>query len=110
MLDEDASRTMLLTSQLDEMRKKRFNLSQKERDEVEMLYAAETRHTDFYVGKIIELLKRHNLFKNCILVVLSDHGEEFLEHGHFVAHDINLYNETLSVPLIIHLLINLMVV
>jgi arylsulfatase A-like enzyme len=38
--------------------------------------------------------------KNAIVVVTSDHGEEFRDHGG-LAHGNSLYNETIRVPLII---------
>lgn len=39
--------------------------------------------------------------KRTILVVMSDHGEEFYEHGGF-DHGMTLYDEIIRVPLIIH--------
>ncbi|MCH8331867.1 MAG: sulfatase-like hydrolase/transferase [Bacteroidetes bacterium] len=37
---------------------------------------------------------------NTIIVITSDHGEEFLEHGR-IKHGMHLYDETIRVPLII---------
>ena len=63
-------------------------------------YDAEIRHVDAAVGDLIEKLERHGLADDTVIVVLSDHGEEFLEHGEW-GHGRNLHQETLSVPLIL---------
>ena len=39
--------------------------------------------------------------KNTIVIVVSDHGEEFNEHGSLGTHGISVYNEVLHVPLLI---------
>lgn len=41
--------------------------------------------------------------KNTILIITSDHGEEFMEHGNFGHPADALYNTTTSVPLIMHI-------
>ncbi|HJX59416.1 MAG TPA: sulfatase [Patescibacteria group bacterium] len=48
----------------------------------------------------LDFLKSNNLDKNTIVIITSDHGEEFLEHGEFL-HGPTLYNHTTFVPLII---------
>lgn len=39
--------------------------------------------------------------KNTIVVIVSDHGEEFNEHGNVAMHGSSVYNEVLHVPLLI---------
>jgi arylsulfatase A-like enzyme len=46
------------------------------------------------------LLKELNVFNKTTIIITSDHGEEFLEHGMF-RHGYQLYEETIRVPLII---------
>jgi arylsulfatase A-like enzyme len=60
-------------------------------------YDGEIRWTDESVGMLFRLLKEKGLWENTAVVVTSDHGEEFFDHGH--KH--NLYAETVRVPLII---------
>lgn len=48
---------------------------------------------------IDSLLTDEKLGDNTIVVLLSDHGDEFMEHGGFEHH--TLYNELLRIPLII---------
>lgn len=55
---------------------------------------------DRAVGELVRTLKACRLEENTVLVLTSDHGEAFLEHG-FVLHSIKLYPEFLHVPLII---------
>jgi len=64
------------------------------------LYDAEIMRVDASVGKIIDYLKQTGKYENTILVITSDHGEEFKEHGSF-GHFHQLYAELISVPLII---------
>jgi arylsulfatase A-like enzyme len=59
------------------------------------LYDGEIRWTDHHIGAMLELVG-----EEAIVVVTSDHGEEFFEHGHF-GHRRTLYEESIRVPLII---------
>lgn len=64
------------------------------------LYLAEVRHVDNNVERLVRRLKKLDLYDDALIVVLSDHGEEFWEHGSF-EHGHAMYNELLRVPLII---------
>ncbi len=50
------------------------------------LYHGEAALADEQIGRIREGLERAGLWDTSLVVVTSDHGEEFLEHGH-VAHN-----------------------
>jgi len=63
-------------------------------------YDGAIHHADRYVGKLVDELNRLGLLEKTILVITSDHGEEFLEHGGCF-HLNTLYREVLHVPLII---------
>ncbi len=63
------------------------------------LYDANIRYTDDVLRVFISQLIREGLMDNTVLIITSDHGEEFMEHGDFL-HS-KLYVETLRVPLII---------
>lgn len=76
-------------------------LEKANREQVINLYDAEVRMTDDVVGAVMEILAAHNISKDSILVLLSDHGEGFWEHGLF-EHGNSLYNELLKVTLIMH--------
>jgi arylsulfatase A-like enzyme len=47
-------------------------------------------------------MKRLDLFEDALIVVTSDHGEEFLDHGMW-EHQKTLYDEQLRVPLLLKL-------
>ena len=49
---------------------------------------------------MIEGLKKLGLYDNAMIVITSDHGEEFYEHGMWM-HGGHLYNELIHVPLVI---------
>jgi hypothetical protein len=69
---------------------------------IEALYDGEIAFTDTEIGALLEGLKERDLVENTLIVFLSDHGEEFNDHGGF-GHGHSLYNELIRVPLILSL-------
>jgi arylsulfatase A-like enzyme len=67
---------------------------------VRRLYADEVRYVDAAVGRVLDALEAGGLAGDTLVVITSDHGEEFLEHGNYY-HGQSLYNELLHVPLIL---------
>ncbi|MFO8057320.1 MAG: sulfatase [bacterium] len=65
-------------------------------------YQGEIAFTDDRVGALISRFRQEGLLRNSIVVLTSDHGEEFLEHGGF-GHGNTLYEEQLHVPLLVRL-------
>jgi arylsulfatase A-like enzyme len=63
-------------------------------------YDAEVAFADANVGRFIDELKKLGLYDNSTIVITSDHGEEFWEHGGF-EHGHTLYDELVVVPLVI---------
>jgi arylsulfatase A-like enzyme len=61
-------------------------------------YDSEIGYVDQHIGMLFERLG----LEEAIVVLLSDHGEEFYEHGD-LTHGQNLYGETVRVPLLVHL-------
>jgi len=66
---------------------------------IQACYTANVYSADWFVGEIVGLLKDQNLLDNTVLVILSDHGDEFLEHGG-VLHDGSMYQEDTHIPLL----------
>jgi arylsulfatase A-like enzyme len=66
-------------------------------------YDAELASVDAAFGRLVELLRTEGLYEESIVVVTSDHGEEFGEHGFVGWHSHSLYDELLRVPLLIKL-------
>jgi choline-sulfatase len=73
-----------------------------ERDWIRQLYLAEVRWTDEAAGRLLAELKRLGLYEDTLILVVSDHGEEFWEHGAY-GHGHSLYEELLHVPLLVKL-------
>jgi arylsulfatase A-like enzyme len=55
---------------------------------------------DWLVHLILKGFKKYRLFKNSLIIVTSDHGEAFLEHGKLM-HNSTIYNEMIKIPLFI---------
>jgi len=66
------------------------------------LYDAEVRFVDREVGRFLAVLEQAGLYDDALIVVTSDHGEEFWEHGGTL-HDGTMYQELLHVPFMIRL-------
>ena len=65
------------------------------------LYDARIRYTDeSLIEPLLDKLKKLELYDNTMIILTSDHGEEFFEHNSW-EHSHNLYNETIKIPLII---------
>jgi arylsulfatase A-like enzyme len=64
------------------------------------LYDGEIRYTDHYLGKILDLFREGDFLDDTIVVVTSDHGDEFFEHRN-KGHRKALYDETILVALVI---------
>jgi arylsulfatase A-like enzyme len=66
------------------------------------LYDGEIEYFDTHFGRLIEQLKKDGVYDKAVIVVTSDHGEEFQEHGGWW-HGTTLYEEQIHVPLIVKL-------
>lgn len=55
-------------------------------------YDGEILHNDWSLEQLVEKLKQLGVLDNTLIVVVSDHGEEFWEHG-WTAHGQSLYQE-----------------
>ncbi len=66
------------------------------------LYDAEVASNDAAFGTLVAHLKASGLCDSALIILVADHGEEFLDHGDW-EHGKTLYWEQLRVPLIIKL-------
>jgi arylsulfatase A-like enzyme len=67
---------------------------------LEALYDGEVTGSDALFGKFIADLKQMKLYDTSVVAVVSDHGDQFYEHGS-VGHGDTVYQELTHVPLII---------
>jgi arylsulfatase A-like enzyme len=78
----------------------RADTSAEDLDQLRALYDGEIRYTDDEIGRVLDHLKTRGLDRGTLVVVTSDHGEEFLEHGGF-EHQKTLYEEVIRIPLLV---------
>jgi arylsulfatase A-like enzyme len=65
-------------------------------------YLAEIRGMDRALGEFVEELRGRGIYDDAMILLVADHGEEFLDHGG-VRHGRTLYEEVLRVPVILKL-------
>lgn len=76
------------------------DMAQRDLDHLVALYDGEIAWTDSYVDKIRALLEEAGELDSTIVVITSDHGSEFFEHG-AKGHRTSLYDEVIHVPLVV---------
>ncbi len=62
-------------------------------------YDGGIRYADYWVGRILDQVRQLGLDERATILLLSDHGEEFQEHGS-VQHD-RLYTTVTRIPLLL---------
>lgn len=76
--------------------------TEEERAWIRKLYDAEVTYVDAELGRFFDQLKAWEIYDESLIVLTSDHGEEFWEHGGF-EHGQSLHQELIHVPLLIKL-------
>lgn len=77
--------------------------SEVDREGVEVLrdsYESCISYVDDQIGRLVDELERKGILDNTLLIVTSDHGEHFNEHG-FLGHGQSVYRREVHVPLLI---------
>ena len=73
---------------------------------------AETRHlrnrckalmtmTDRHLGEILDVMDRHDLWKDTLVIFTTDHGFHLGEHGYMAKNYMPPYNEVFHIPMIV---------
>lgn len=78
----------------------KFTPTSEEMDYIRLLYDAGLQRLDEQIGAFLESLEIAVEDDDLLVVVTSDHGEEFFDHGR-VGHGHTLYTELLQIPLLI---------
>ena len=76
-----------------------FNFFSYDQNRIETVinkYDNALRYVDQQVGVFIDYLKQNNLYDNSLIIVTSDHGEAFYEHG-YPTHSTSLYDTQIRV-------------
>ena len=101
-LNENSEFKRIDPGELGLSRRRRFKtLSEVMRQNIIDLYDGCIRYTDEHlIMALIDKLKESNLYDRTMIILTSDHGEEFFEHKGWI-HSHSVYNEVIKIPLII---------
>lgn len=78
-----------------------ISFTKSEIEKIISLYDAEIRYVDEAIKLFLDKIDEMGLLDSTLVIITSDHGEEFLEHKGIV-HGRKLYDELLHVPLIVY--------
>lgn len=65
-------------------------------------YLNSVHHLDSQLARITDYLEKTNLLENTIVIITGDHGEEFMENGHW-GHNSEFTEQQTRVPLVLHI-------
>ena len=77
-------------------------VSDRDLDHLIALYEGEVAWVDDHLGRVLRALDTHGQAGRTLVIVVSDHGEEFFEHGG-LGHRHNLFDESVRVPMLLRL-------
>ncbi len=77
-------------------------IADRDLEHVIALYEGEIAWVDAHVGTILRSLDTLGLARKTLVIVVSDHGEEFFEHAD-IGHRRTLYEEVVRVPMLLRL-------
>jgi len=84
---------------------KNKNISKNILNLIMQVYDSEIKFIDNNICNLMIFLKNNKLLEKTIIIITSDHGEEFLDHGAIQHSGCNnkthIYNELINVPLIV---------
>jgi len=82
------------------LRKHRPRPGSEELEYLKKLYDEEILAVDRAMGRLFQELEKRDDWENTVVIVTSDHGEEFFDHGGF-EHGHTLFGELTRVPLVV---------
>jgi choline-sulfatase len=77
------------------------NLTEEQLDTGRALYNGEVSYMDYEVGRVIDFLKRKNIYDDTLIVITNDHGENIAEHEPFYFAHTTLYDVVMKEVLIV---------
>jgi arylsulfatase A-like enzyme len=84
----------------EDIRSGAVTLAPEEVDAMRGQYDEELLALDGEIGLLFDRLRERGLWDDTLIVLTSDHGEEFFEHGG-MAHGTSLYDELIHVPMVL---------
>ncbi|MCL4362767.1 sulfatase, partial [Candidatus Parvarchaeota archaeon] len=76
------------------------SISKKRVEKLKSKYISAAEYLDKKLGELIEAVKKEGFYDDTMIIITSDHGQAFNEHG-YMYHEVFLYDEIIRVPLII---------
>jgi choline-sulfatase len=86
---------------LEDAKQRRVRFTEGEAAHLEALHDGEISYHDRMLGQFLERLERMGVLEDTLIVITSDHGEEFRDHGSW-GHGHSIFQELLHVPLLFH--------
>lgn len=77
--------------------------TEQQKEFIRQTYDAEVHFFDQNFGRLMAELKRLKLDQNTVILIFSDHGEQFFDRDETFGHGKTLYPEELQVPLILYI-------
>lgn len=85
-----------------EVNERRADAPREDIETLERLYRGEIEYFDRQLGSLLDRLDETLDLENTLVVVTSDHGEAFGEHGHVFHPGRALYDENVHIPLVLN--------
>ena len=97
--DEDGDCSSIYLTKLSrKLREDPYYVSKEDIEYIVSLYDGGISYVDYQIGMLLEGIEKLGIDENTLIIVTSDHGEAFLEHGIFLHGQ--FYDEIIKVPLI----------
>lgn len=75
----------------------------KEREHLRNLYAETVTMSDRWLGKMLDVVDKYNLWDDAAIFFIADHGCMLGEHNYLGKNIMNAYNEVYHIPFMAHL-------
>ena len=75
-------------------------IEEDETSTIKEAYGKRIQYLDGKIGELVAIMKEKGILDNAILIILSDHGQGFMEHN-IMYHNMFPYEELVKVPLVI---------
>ena len=87
-------------TEMGKLKGKKSPPSERDRERIEALYENEIAYNDQQFGALVAHLKEAGIYDQTMIIVTSDHGDEFWEHGS-CGHGHSLNQELVNVPMMV---------
>ena len=68
----------------------------------EFAYAGEISYMDHHIGRLLDYLENKGILENSLVVVTSDHGENFTAHPMFFNHGFSVFQTTMRAAFVLY--------